>query len=336
MSTQGGRKAEVSRFLEEHEWVGAPFTVTFLAAGEYNENYLVQTDAETLVFRINHGTQLGLENQIGYEYTVLTLVAPSGVTPRPRRLCESHELFPRGVLLMEYLPGRPLDYRVDLDGAAACFARIHATHYDAASGELVTQADPVGDIIRECEELLSRHPDHPLPEAGRKIRTYMEHVRELARSSSFDGEALCIVNTEVNSGNFLVNETHEGNEALGTDEHTVRLVDWEKAVASVRYQDLGHFLVPTTTLWKSDFRFDRANRERFLRRYYELADPPVSFTELDRRTRVLEETILLRAFSWVYMAWAEYTSGARPLSNQDTFRTMESYLEHIDEFLRTP
>jgi len=30
------------------------------------------------------------------------------------------------------------------------------------------------------------------------------------------------------------------------------LVDWEKAVVSYRYQELGHFLVRTTTLWKSD------------------------------------------------------------------------------------
>lgn len=325
MSTPGTRHDLVERFLLIERWIEGSFSVEFLAAGEYNENYLVTDATGSYVFRINHGTQLQLENQIGYEYAVLETVAASGVTPRPLRLCERHEDFPRGVLLMEYLPGRPLDYERDLAGAAECFARIHGVRYDAERGPLVVQASPIDDIVAECRELLSRHDDHPLPEEGRAIGRYMERVVALARSASFADEPLCVVNTEVNSGNFLVDETADGS--------FVRLVDWEKAVASHRYQDLGHFLVPTTTLWKTDFRFDPPTRRRFLELYREAAQLSIPLDEIDERTELLERTILLRAFSWVYMAWAEYSSGARAITNEDTYRTMRSYLENIDRFL---
>ncbi|MFW6313218.1 MAG: aminoglycoside phosphotransferase family protein, partial [Spirochaetota bacterium] len=104
-------------------------------------------------------------------------------------------------------------------------------------------------------------------------------------------------------------------------------------VASYRYQDLGHFLVPTTTLWKTDFRFDPSTRRRFLQDYHEAAAPPVGLDELDERTSLLEKTILLRAYSWVYMAYVEYTSGARSLTNSETFATIQRYLSEIDDFL---
>lgn len=321
MSTSEHKIRQIRDFLYAQNWVAGDFDVAFLAAGEYNENYLVESADGSTVFRINHGSQLDLDNQIAYEFAVLENVAPSGVTPLPLHLCASHPSFPRGVLLMTFIPGRALDYRTDLRGAAECFARVHTVPYDHTTGPLLVQADPILDIVAECRGLLSRFDDHPLPASGRRIRAYLERVRRLAEHASFAGESLCIVNTEVNSGNFLVGDGR------------VRLVDWEKAVASYRYQDLGHFLVPTTTLWKTDFRFDPSTRRQFLHDYHDAAAPPVGLDELDERTALLEKTILLRAFSWVYMAYAEYTSGARPLTNSATFATIQAYLDDIDAFL---
>jgi len=292
------RTHQIDSFLREHGWTEGDFTVDFLAAGEYNENYLVTAPAQRTVFRINHGSQLNLDHQIAYEFAVLENIAPSGVTPLPLHVCASHRFFPRGAMLMSYIPGRHLDYRTDLRAAAECFARVHTVTYDHTTGPLIVQADPILDI-----------------------RAYLERVRRLADCASFVGESPCIVNTEVNSGNFLVNDRR------------VRLVDWEKAVASYRYQDLGHFLVPTTTLWKSDFRFDAVSRRRFLQDYHDAAAPPVGIDELDARTALLEKTILLRAFSWVYMAYVEYTNGARSLVNSDTFATIQRYLNEVETFL---
>lgn len=50
----------------------APVTVSFLAQGEYNQNFLL-TDQQhrQFVFRVNFGTQINVRNQIKYEYKAL-------------------------------------------------------------------------------------------------------------------------------------------------------------------------------------------------------------------------------------------------------------------------
>ena len=140
-------------------------------------------------------------------------------------------------------------------------------------------------------------------------------------SARYADESPCVVNTEVNSGNFIVND----GKAF--------LVDWEKAVISHRYQDLAHFLVPTTTLWKSEFRYTDEARTRFLDRYRVYAQQPLSLAELSHRSALMERIILLRALSWCYMAYFEYSAGERTLTNQDTFRRIRHYLDEIEWFL---
>ncbi len=308
---------EIPRFLKTRNWVGDVEAVSFLAAGEYNANYLVTTGKGRFVLRINHGSQLGLgEQQIAYEYRVLQALAGSGVTPRPLACEPDPGPLGGGVLLMEYLPGRSLKYEQDLDRAAAIFARVHTT---PVPDGLVVQPDPVMDIARECRSLLERYPDHPLRKERDEIRVYYDSVLRLAEEtrSLFHGEALCLVNTEVNSGNFLISD--QGG----------FLVDWEKAVVSCRYQDLGHFLVPTTTLWKSDTVLSLEDKARFLRMYRQEACLDFDMDTLTQKTRVLEKTILLRALSWCFMAYYEYTQTQRPLQNPDTLTRIKHYLADI-------
>jgi len=54
----------IASFLRENGWLRDFREVKFLAAGEYNENFSVHTDDKTYVFRINHGSQLNIPNQI--------------------------------------------------------------------------------------------------------------------------------------------------------------------------------------------------------------------------------------------------------------------------------
>lgn len=308
---------EIPRFLKTRSWVGDVEAVSFLAAGEYNANYLVTSGKDRFVLRINHGSQLGLgEQQIAYEYRVLQALAGSGVTPRPLACEPDPGPLGGGVLLMEYLPGRSLKYEQDLARAAAIFARVHTT---PVPDGLVVQPDPVMDIARECRGLLERYPDHPLRKERDEIRAYYDAVLRLAEETRalFQGEALCLVNTEVNSGNFLISD--QGG----------FLVDWEKAVVSCRYQDLGHFLVPTTTLWKSDTVLSSEDKASFLHTYRQEACLDFDMDTLTQKTRVLEKTILLRALSWCFMAYYEYTQTRRPLQNPDTFTRIKHYLADI-------
>ena len=56
-----------------------------LGNGEYNINYRLRhpESGEWLVLRRNTGSQLHLDDQIGYEFEALRALAPSGRTPRP-------------------------------------------------------------------------------------------------------------------------------------------------------------------------------------------------------------------------------------------------------------
>ena len=310
----------IREYLATGDRVEGVESVEFLAAGEYNENYLVRSRSGQYVFRINHGSQLGLDNQIEYEFKVLKAVEPSGVTPRGLFVDSAAEKFGNGVLLMEYLPGRALRYATDVEAAAEVFSRIHGV--PAVEG-LIVQSNPVEAIAEESHGLIHRFPDHPL--IGEKVHLLRYHEKILALSENtrdyFSNEELCIVNTEVNSKNFIVQP------------EKTYLVDWEKAVVSYRYQDLGHFVVPTTTLWKSNYLYSEEEKLRFAQHYIQKLRLDLDIKEVFEKTKILERTILLRAISWCFMAYYEYTREDRILRNEDTFAKIRDYLNNIESLL---
>jgi aminoglycoside phosphotransferase (APT) family kinase protein len=314
-------KENIRRFLLKRGWLGAPAEVLFLEAGEYNENYRIRSEGCDYVFRLNHGSQLGLSNQIEYEYWVLKSLEDSGVTPRVFNYELDTDLPGNGVLLMEFIPGTPLQYRSDYEEAARIFAAVHA---QSLSPKLIVQDRPVFDIAEESLGLINRFRDHPLQAQRKRLLEYHEEVLRLGEETKtlFREEKMCIVNTEVNSKNFILGERGGF------------LVDWEKAVVSNRYQDLGHFVVPTTTLWKSDFRFDAKTRMSFLRSYREHGALDCTLDEISFKTQILEKTILLRAMSWCYMAYYEYTMQERTLTNRETFDRIEMYMREMECFLK--
>ncbi|MFV0420928.1 aminoglycoside phosphotransferase family protein [Oleidesulfovibrio sp.] len=338
------RAQNIALYLTQKNWMNTPVVasqVSFLAAGEYNENWLIRCANHSAVFRINHGSQLNQADQIGYEYSVLRHVAASGVTPQPFALDSQagEHGFGNGVLLMEYLPGTPLQYERDSAAAAALFAKVHSCPVPP-QGTLVAQPDPVKDIADECLGLLTRQPDHPRKDVLARLLAYRDEVLQLGADTKplFADEPQVITNTEVNSGNFILLDAAatrtNGQPASAT---ALYLVDWEKAVVSCCHQDLGHFLIPTTTRWRTDFTYTPEGRMDFLREYLKARTGTVNRTEMDalhERTRVLERTILLRALSWCYMAWYEYERQQRALRNAFTFSRITSYLDNIEWILK--
>jgi thiamine kinase-like enzyme len=130
-----------------------------------------------------------------------------------------------------------------------------------------------------------------------------------------------VVNTEVNSGNFLVTPK------------TAYLVDWEKAVLSSRHQDLGHFLAPTTTLWKTETLFTCEQKTDFLRAYHrQLPDPP-PWKDLLHLCRVMEQVIILRGLSWCFMAHHEYAHAAKSLTDERTRARIDLYMRDMDRLI---
>jgi aminoglycoside phosphotransferase (APT) family kinase protein len=300
---------------------GEPFAVEPLAQGEYNMNYLVRQGDQARVFRVNVGSQIGRHDQILYEYLSLRMLEKTGVTPRPLYVDDSRRHLEYGVLLMEYLPGGPLDYRRDLEAAARLFARIHSEEVPPAENHLIREQRPLSMTYEECSRLLPVYLESEL--ADPDLRAYLQDVLAWAeearrREDYFLSDPWpCIINTEVNSGNFIVDR----------DRDTLHLVDWEKPLWGDPSQDLSHFGVPTTTLWKTDYRMDEVDRRTFLDAYRSAVPDAHLSDTIEDRIRLRDPFSCLRGISWSAMAWVTYQTGEHALRNQDTFLKVSEYLD---------
>lgn len=290
-----------------------------LAQGEYNRNFLF-THPETgkkLVLRLNFGSQMHLEHQIEYEYQALCLLESSGRTPKPLYVDGSKETSEQGFLVMEFLPGRALDYRRDLLSAAECLADVHSVRLPEKHG-LICPQKPLQAILEECEEMVKTYMDSSMGElqTKREIRRLLDLGWKRAGGL---GEIPCrrCINTELNSTNFLVN---------GPGEKTF-LVDWEKPLYGDPAQDLGHFLAPTTTFWKTDVILSKKEREDFVTAYIRSAGEKALIEGIRERTRLYLPVTCLRGITWCAMAWIQYRQPGRTLVNESTRKKLDQYLD---------
>ena len=295
--------------------LGIPMEVVLdfavLGQGEYNLNYVFThpISGEKKVLRINTGSQMHLDNQIGYEYAALQALAPSGRTPKP--ICCWPE---RGMLVMEWLPGRALDYRTDLDIAAQILADIHCTPVPKDCA-LLRPDHPAQAIFEECLDMVQHYLDweEADPAVCDLLRQLIEEIGKLPLTADSDAP-ICMVNTELNSGNFLID---------GENSH---LVDWEKPLLSEPAQDLGHFLAPTTTFWKTDVILTPEQVKAFVKAYTDAVAGRMDCGTLERLPLFFTVTCL-RGVTWCAMAYREYCQPGRELRNEDTFQKLKAYLE---------
>ena len=281
-----------------------------LGQGEYNVNYTFNhPDGRKLVLRINQGSQMHLDDQIGYEFNALKALEASGRTPKALFCDSAHNC-----LVMEHLPGRPLRYETDKETAAVIFADIHAL--PPAPG-LIEPENPLEAIIDECRQMVEHYYkwDKSDPEVVRLLETLEKEIsaKDLTAPA---GLRKCIVNTEVNSGNFLI---HPGGRSY--------LIDWEKPLISEPAQDLGHFLVPTTTFWKTDVILKPEDIRHFVRCYERAVSGRFETAILWSRLPLYFTVTCLRGVTWCAMAYREYCQPGRTISNADTFRKIQEYLK---------
>nr|WP_288793968.1 aminoglycoside phosphotransferase family protein [uncultured Eubacterium sp.] len=313
--------------------LGLPAAVTeeyrLLAQGEYNRNFRFRhpVTGKDLLLRVNCGSQMHLEHQIEYESHALELLAPSGRTPQVLYTDGSKRYTDHGVSVMEYLPGRPLDYHRDLERAAGILADVHSVPLPGPSG-LIEPADPLRAVLEECEEMLRVYLNSDLPPLSgkRKIRELLDLAWERYHRMNRTGGARCIVNTELNNTNFLMAEEPDGP-AGGRD----WLIDWEKPLWSDPAQDIAHFLVPTTTFWKTDVILSPGETADFLTAYEASVSGRIDLTGLRERLGVFMPVTCMRGVTWCAMAWVQYQKEEKELSNDSTRRKLEAYLS--DSFL---
>lgn len=288
-----------------------------LGQGEYNLNYKFShpVTGEAFVLRLNRGSQMHLKDQIGYEYAALQYLLPSGRTPKPLLCCPEHNL-----LVMKWLPGRPLDYRTDMTIAAGILADIHSTPVPE-NCSLIRPDAPALAVYEECLEMVQHYYDWDQadPRAVSLLQTLTKEIGKLPLSQPSDAP-VCMVNTELNSGNFLINP-----------QGASYLIDWEKPLLSEAAQDLGHFLAPTTTFWKTDMILTPEEKTAFVTDYLRAVDGRMDTRSLADRLSLYFTVTCLRGVTWCAMAYREYCQPDRALRNEDTFRKLQAYLQ--PEFL---
>lgn len=282
-----------------------------LGRGEYNTNYtFTHPNGQKLVLRINTGSQMHLDDQIGYEFSALCNLEPCGRTPKAL-FCDSG----MNCLVMAHLPGRPLRYETDLPAAAEIFADIHALPIPDGC-RLLEPKNPLKAIVEECRQMVSHY--YSWEKSDPTVRNLLETLeREISTKdlSAPEGIRKCIVNTEVNSGNFLMNPGEKSY-----------LIDWEKPLISEPAQDLGHFLVPTTTFWKTDVILPPEEIQHFVSCYRKAVDGRFETESLMERLPLYFTVTCLRGVTWCAMAYREYSQPGRAIANADTYRKLQDYL----------
>lgn len=295
----------------------------FLAQGEYNINYSIEDDfGPKWVFRVNTASQLGLENQIQYEYQAIKLLEKSGVTPKGIYLDSSKSKLGYGILIMEYLQGRPLEYDRDLRIAGDIFGKVHSLDTGEAREKLIVESNLLRDRVQEGEKWLLDYMRSP--KSDTRVKHLFDRLLEVTRKDLYKEEYferepwMVINNTEVNSHNFIVGEQRS------------YLIDWEKPVVSDPCQDITQFLAETTTLWKQNYILSPEEKASFFKSY-KLGLGGVD-RDIEERVEIYRPYLYLRALSWCANAWLEYQSPDRAIINKDTFEKIESYLE--EDFMK--
>jgi len=222
---------------------------------------------------------------------------------------------------MEFLPGVPLDYRTDLEIAAECLADIHSVEFPKEN-HLISPEDSLKAVLNECKEMSSKYLNSELGNNDVK-----KIIRRLIKKSEFivneknnlkdRNKNLHIINTELNSGNFLINGKGNNN----------YIIDWEKPLLGEVEQDLGHFLAPTTTFWKTDIILSRKEIEEFINVYIKKVNKRFDTENIWLKLDKYITMTCLRGITWCSMAWIEYQDPNKLIRNEFTYKKIESYLD---------
>lgn len=327
-----GPAPQLHRFAQGECNVNYWFAAPQAALDRLDERGGVRSDR--LVLRVNHVSQMHLEKQIAYEFSALDLLEPCGRTPRTLWCDASRASVPWGVGVEEFLPGRPLAYETDMTQAAHILADVHAVEVPAAARQtLICPANPLLGIAQECRQMFEKYrswhaaEEFVLTRVDAMMRTAFAIAQDAGELAA---RRLCIANTELNSHNFLIGDNIQPS----------YLIDWEKPLLSVAEQDLSHFLVPTTTNWKTDTILNRTQRDAFLDEYKRAVAGRFSTQGLRERLDGYLTVTCLRGITWCAMACVDYTEGGPGLRNEDTFAKIKQflsreYLEMIwDDFYR--
>lgn len=294
-----------------------------LAQGEHNENYWFETagDGRRFVLRVNHFSQMGLANQIRYEFACLEELAQSGCTPQPL-YCDEAGIDGHGVLVESFEEGRQLDFEQpgDLAAAARAMADVHAV-VPSAQCALLGPGDALADLHAECRRMFERYRTSALAEDWlvRIVEHFFSCVAPDLAVAPDPAECNHVLNTEPVPSHFLVRAGEDGRPVAA-------FVDWDKPVLGEVTRDVAYFTAPTTTIWDTDFMFTPEERAAFVEEYWRAVDGRFARGRFDERFRAYLRMNCLRGTTWSCMAWVDYHDPSHALKNEKTRALLDTYL----------
>lgn len=313
-----------------------------LAQGEYNRNYIFVNpkDFKKYIIRVNQGSQIGLENQIKYEFNALKYMQKNQKklrTPRVYYCDDSRKYIDNGVLIMEYIEGDYIDYdKTSINSIVECLADIHNINTSKSDG-IFRKSTGAKDMIDECDLMFSKYDLNKISHNKHKdlfnkgiyenISNYVKIIKKMYNENNckYRINDVSIINTDLNSTNFLVHDNY------------VKLIDWEKPCIGDSAQDLGHFLAPTTTYWKTDKIFNSLEIHNIIKLYENYTKKKYGIVIEDYEDRVLFYLKLncLRGITWCSMALMDYYGhrDGEKIYNETTSIKLKEYICNMEELL---
>lgn len=301
----------------------APLQVESLAQGEHNANFiLTTTDSRRFVLRINYSSQMGLDDQIGYEFAALKALSNSGRTPQPLYVDSTKAVIPHGVLVETYLPGVLLDLEntQQVQEVAHILADIHAVQAPDGCG-LFQPNDPLQAQLDNSHVFFANYCESEFAESEviDRVQGFFERAEAALAHYRLEvsGSRGChIINTEAVPSHFIFDHDGFGH-----------MVDWEKPILGDAAQDVAYFLSPTSTIWDSEIIFSAEERTAFVDTYCEAVAGRFPLEQFKRLLPLYVMTNALIGITWSCNAWVEYHDPARPLKNEKTFNKLGIYFE---------
>lgn len=291
--------------------------IKLLGKGEYNINFLYEDEKEEKrVLRVNIKSQMNLKNQIQYEYEALKILEKSTVTPKVYEFSQKNKILPYGYLTMQYLEGRVLDYNKDMETAAYLLGKIHTTKIPDKNNLIIAE-NPLLMMYEECLNMANIYLNWEKRDL--KVSEYLKFFLEKCKKQLNKKEKIekvCLINTELNNTNFIIGENKEKS----------YIIDWEKPLLGECEQDLAHFLVPTTTFFRTEKILTKKEILGFLKEYEK-------YNNYNYQKFLKYFTFnCLRGISWSGMAYKEYQEKEKILVDNFIFNKIKSYLDI--EFLK--
>lgn len=218
---------------------------SFLAKGNHNSNYLLETGKNKYILRVEDNQQF---KNLKKEFKFLKLANP-GLGPKVMLFDNSHKAIPRDYLIEEFIEGKhPSEENPSNDfivQMAEWFKGLHKATKNSSKPYLLTK-----EVKPYYKNYLKYKDNIEDEELNEKLSGYIANALKLLKKNN-------TVFAERKTVSLLHNDTSSGN--IFYKPGYIRLIDWEFVGYGLPERELAYFL--------DSYRLTKEQQKLFLRRY---------------------------------------------------------------------